>query len=77
MCKPVSAVRIERNKSGKKGVNAVIVNDDWAQQGWNKLAYIPPSFLPCYETGIAIHSTGEIAYVGEFGKRLLRISVDW
>lgn len=62
-----------------KDVNdeVVLIRDDWKERGWKKLAYLPPSFLPCYETGIAIHPKGELAYVGEFGKRLVRISFEW
>ncbi len=49
----------------------------WISEGWKKLMHIPPSFLPCYESGIAVHEKGELSYVGDFGKRLVQISFEW
>lgn len=49
----------------------------WVSEGWKKLIHIPPSFIPCYESGIAVHEKGELTYVGDFGKRLVQISFEW
>jgi hypothetical protein len=51
--------------------------DKWVLEGWKRVIYIPPSFLPTWESGIAVHEKGELAYVGDFGKRLVRISFRW
>ena len=51
--------------------------DEWVLKGWKRVIYIPPSFLPTWESGIAVHEKGELAYVGDFGKRLVRISFRW
>lgn len=49
----------------------------WISEGWKRLMHVPPSFLPCYESGIAVHEKGELSYVGDFGKRLVQISLEW
>jgi hypothetical protein len=49
----------------------------WVLENWKKLVYIPPSFLPSYESGFAVHAQGELAYVSDFGKRLVQISFKW
>jgi hypothetical protein len=49
----------------------------WVLENWKKLVYIPPSFLPSYESGFAVHAKGELAYVSDFGKRLVQISFKW
>ena len=51
--------------------------DPWVLEGWKKLAYIPPRFDPCHESGIAFNLKGEVAYVCEFGKELVRVSFKW
>jgi hypothetical protein len=50
---------------------------NWVSENWRKLLYIPPSFLPTYESGLAVHRTGELAFVSDFGKRLVQISFRW
>jgi hypothetical protein len=50
---------------------------DWVSENWRKLLYIPPSFLPTYESGLAVRRTGELAFVSDFGKRLVQISFRW
>jgi hypothetical protein len=50
---------------------------DWVSENWKKLLYIPPSFLPTYESGLAVRKTGELAFVSDFGKRLVQISFRW
>ena len=49
----------------------------WVVDGWKVLTYLPPSFLPSTESGFAVHDKGELAYIGEFGKRLIQISFKW
>lgn len=49
----------------------------WVLENWKKLVYVPPSFLPSYESGFAVHAKGEVAYVSDFGKRLVQISFKW
>ena len=33
----------------------------WVLSGWKKLALLPPSFIPCSESGMAAHENGEVA----------------
>lgn len=61
--------------SDESAVEGIV--DPWILEGWKKLAYIPPPVFPCYESGVAVHTKGEIAFVGEFGKELVQISFDW
>lgn len=49
----------------------------WVLENWKKLLYVPPSFLPSYESGFAVHAKGEVAYVSDLGKRLVQISFKW
>jgi hypothetical protein len=49
----------------------------WVLENWKKLLYVPPSFLPSYESGFAVHVKGEVAYVSDLGKRLVQISFKW
>lgn len=49
----------------------------WVLENWKKLLYVPPSFLPSYESGFAVHPKGEVAYVSDLGKRLVQISFKW
>ena len=49
----------------------------WTLENWKKLVYVPPSLLPSYESGFAVHARGEVAYVSDFGKRLVQISFKW
>lgn len=49
----------------------------WVLSGWKKLALLPPSFIPCSESGMAVHEKGEVACVGEFDKRLVQVSFKW
>ena len=51
--------------------------EDWVLENWKRLVYIPPSFLPSYESGFAVHAKGELAYVSDFGKRLVQIAFKW
>ena len=57
---------IMKHGKGKQKFDGV--NDEWIWSGWRKLLYIPSSYLPCYESSIAIHEDGELAYVDEYGK---------
>jgi hypothetical protein len=52
-------------------------NDPWVLDGWKRLAYVPRKFSPCFESGIAVHRSGRMAFVAEFAKRLVEISFDW
>ena len=51
--------------------------DTQESEGWKKLIHIPPSFLPSFESGVAVHEKGELAYVSDFGKRLVQICFEW
>jgi hypothetical protein len=53
------------------------VDASWVLENWKKLLYVPPSFLPSYESGFAVHAKGEVAYVSDLGKRLVQISFKW
>jgi len=61
--------------NGKHTFNGI--NDEWIWRGWKKLLYLPASYLPCYESAMAIQEEGELAYVDEYGKRLVQISFKW
>ena len=72
---------IARWGDGRAAFDASI--DPWILQSWKRLTCIPPSLLPCWESGVAIHpitqsgAKGQIAFIGEFGKQLVQISFDW
>lgn len=51
--------------------------DPWVLEGWKKLAYIPPRFAPCHESGIVFNPRGEVVYVCESGKELVRVYFKW
>jgi hypothetical protein len=51
--------------------------DLWVLEDWKRLAYIPRKFAPCFESVIAVHPSGRIAYVAEFASRLVEISFQW
>lgn len=52
-------------------------NAPWVKLGWTILVHLPYSFQPTFESEMAVSEKGEIAYVGNFGKRLVQISFDW
>jgi hypothetical protein len=51
--------------------------NQWVLDGWKRLVYVPRKFSPCFESGIAVHESGHVAYVAEFAKRLVEISFEW
>jgi hypothetical protein len=51
--------------------------DLWVLEDWKRLVYIPRKFAPCFESVIAVHPSGTIAYVAEFASRLVEISFQW
>ena len=66
-CKSLKAMESDINEYGKGSVRFE-AEDKGICRGWKKLFYLPPSFLPCIESGIAISDEGELAFVGGFGK---------
>ena len=51
--------------------------DNWVLEGWKKLGCVPPNLLTNYESGIAVHPKGELAYISELSDRLIQISFQW
>ena len=68
-------IDVGNRSDGPTSDNSVDVEKVWV--GWKKLFYLPPSYLPCSESSIAVHEKGELTYIGEYGKRLVQISFDW
>ena len=76
-CKRISEMDSNILKYGNGKHKFDSINDQWIWSGWKKLLYLPASYLPCYESSMAIHEEGELAYVDEYGKRLVQISFKW
>jgi len=51
--------------------------DNSVLHDWRKLAWVPSNWFPNYESGIAVHSKGSIAYISEFSNHLLQIIFQW
>lgn len=75
LCKSVGDLPEKEEMNDEKQL--VRPGEDWMERAWKKLAFLPPSFLPCYESSIAIHPKGQLVFVGEFGKRLFQVSFEW
>jgi hypothetical protein len=77
-CKPLREMelKIAEHDEGQRAFDGRTC-DTWASVGWKKLIHIPPSFLPGYESGLAVHEKGELAYVCDLGKQLVQISFEW
>jgi hypothetical protein len=76
-CKLVADIEADVIKHGKGRQTFDARDETWIWAGWRKLLYLPPSYLPCYESNLAVHENGELAYVDEYGKQLVQISFHW
>lgn len=73
-CKKINDMEEEMRQHGGDKIS---FNDPWVLEGWKKLVYVPRKFSPCFESGIAVHKSGRVAFVAEFANRLVEISFDW
>ena len=76
-CKTLKEMESEIYNKGNGGFIFKGGLDSWLMKGWKRLGHVPASFFPCYESGIAVHPKGEIAYIAEIGKRLVQIAFEW
>lgn len=76
-CKSLAVMEkdIEQRGGGARGFE--VVSSPWINWGWVRFAFIPYSFFPTRESELAVSDKGELAYVSEFGKRLIQLTFNW